>query len=243
MYRWMHSIQPINMFILGTICCRGGSKGVPGKNTKPLNGKPLIAYTVETAKQSHLLNDIIISTDSIEIANTAKQYGANVPFMRPDNLATDTASKWPVFIHALETYEKMNNVVVDYLVDMDVTVPLKTSADIDGAIQLALNDTNVDVVITGYEPERNPYFNMMEITADGYAEIVKKATKPIVRRQDAPIVYSLTPAAYVVKKSALYEFEHWSKAKCKIYPMLRERAVDIDTNIDFKIVEFLMNNK
>ena len=126
---------------------------------------------------------------------------------------------------------------------MDVTVPLKTAADIDGAIQLALNDKNVDVVITGYEPERNPYFNMMEINADGYAEIVKKGVKPIVRRQDAPAVYSLTPAAYVVKKSALYEFEHWSKATCKIYPMPRERAVDIDTDIDFKIVEFLMNNK
>ena len=178
-----------------------------------------------------------------DIANIAKQFGANVPFMRPDNLATDTSSKWPVFIHALETYEKLNNITVDYLVDMDVTVPLKTAADIDGAIQLALNDKNVDVVITGYEPERNPYFNMMEINADGYAEIVKKGVKPIVRRQDAPAVYSLTPAAYVVKKSALYEFEHWSKATCKIYPMPRERAVDIDTDIDFKIVEFLMNNK
>lgn len=231
------------MFILGTICCRGGSKGVPGKNIKPLNGKPLIGYTVETAKASSLLNDVIISTDSIEIAHTAKQYGANVPFMRPDDLATDTASKWPVFIHALETYEKLNNLTVDYLVDMDVTVPLKTAADIDGAIQLALNDRNVDVVITGYEPERNPYFNMMEINAAGYAEIVKKGVKPIVRRQDAPAVYSLTPAAYVVKKSALYEFQHWSKAKCKIYPVPRERAVDIDTDIDFKIVEFLMNNQ
>ncbi len=231
------------MFILGTICCRGGSKGVPGKNIKPLSGKPLIAYTVVTAKQSLLLDDIIISTDDEQIAATSKLYGANVPFMRPANLASDTASKWPVFIHALETYEKMNNVVVDYLVDMDVTVPLKNVADIDGAIKLALSDKNVDVVITGYEPERNPYFNMMEINADGYAEIVKKSNKPIVRRQDAPTVYSLTPAAYVVKKSALYEFEHWSKAKCKIYPMPRERAVDIDTEIDFKIVEFLMNNK
>ncbi len=231
------------MFILGTICCRGGSKGVPGKNIKPLLGKPLIAYTIETAKQSLLLNDTIISTDDEQIAATAKLYGANIPFMRPANLATDTASKWPVFIHAVETYEKLHHVVVDYVVDMDVTVPLKNVADIDGAIQLALNDKNVDVVITGYEPERNPYFNMMEINENGYAEIVKKMDKPIVRRQDAPAVYSLTPAAYVVKKSALYEFEHWSKAKCKIYPIPRERAVDIDTEIDFKIVEFLITKQ
>ncbi len=231
------------MFILGTICCRGGSKGVPGKNIKPLLGKPLIAYTIETAKQSLLLNDTIISTDDEQIAATAKLYGANIPFMRPANLASDTASKWPVFIHAVETYEKLHHIVIDYIVDMDVTVPLKNVADIDGAIQLALNDKNVDVVITGYEPERNPYFNMMEINENGYAEIVKKLDKPIVRRQDAPAVYSLTPAAYVVKKSALYEFEHWSKAKCKIFPIPRERAVDIDTEIDFKIVEFLITKQ
>lgn len=231
------------MFILGTICCRGGSKGVPGKNIKQLNGKPLIAYTIESALQSKCLNDVIISTDDEQIASTAKQFGAKVPFMRPDELATDTASKWPVFIHAVETYEKMFDVTVDYLVDMDVTVPLKTAADIDGAIQTALNDADVDVVITGYEPERNPYFNMMEINKDGYAEIVKIGEKPIVRRQDAPEVYSLTPAAYVVKKSALYNYEHWSKAKCKIYPIPRERAVDIDTEIDFRIVEFLMQPK
>ncbi|MCW3113591.1 MAG: N-acylneuraminate cytidylyltransferase [Segetibacter sp.] len=227
--------------ILATICCRGGSKGVPGKNIRDLKGKPLIAYTIASAKNTSLIDDLIISTDDERIADVAKQYGALVPFMRPADLASDTASKWPVFIHAVETYEQLTGKTVDYLVDLDVTVPLKNAQDINGAIELALNDTSVDVVITGYEPERNPYFNMMEVNKDGYAEIVKKGERPIVRRQDAPQVYSLTPAAYVVKKSALYEFEHWSKAKCKIYPMPRERAVDIDTEIDFRIVEFLMN--
>lgn len=226
--------------ILATICCRGGSKGVPGKNIKLLNGKPLIAYTIDSAKQSKYINELIISTDDQAIADIARSYGANVPFMRPADLASDTASKWPVFIHAVETYEQLTGNTVDYLVDLDVTVPLKTYQDIDGAIQMALQNPETDVVITGYEPERNPYFNMMEIGEDGFASIVKKGTKPIVRRQDAPKVYSLTPAAYVVKKSALYEFEHWSNAKCKIYEMPRERAVDIDTEIDFKIVEFLI---
>ena len=228
--------------ILATICCRGGSKGVPGKNIRPLRGKPLIAYTIASAKASKLIGDLIISTDDAQIAAVAKQFGALVPFMRPADLASDTASKWPVFIHAVETYEKLTGNIVDYLVDLDVTVPLKTPQDIDGAIQLALQNPDTDVVITGYEPERNPYFNMMEIGENGFAEIVKKGPKPIVRRQDAPQVYSLTPAAYVVKKSALYEYEHWSKARCKIHPIPRERAVDIDTEIDFKIVEFLMEN-
>ena len=228
--------------ILATICCRGGSKGVPGKNIKLLKGKPLIAHTIEAAKGSSLIDDLIISTDDEEIAAVAKQYGANVPFMRPNDLATDTASKWPVFIHAVEAYERLTGKTVEYLVDLDVTVPLKTAQDIDGAIRLAMNNTDTDVVITGYEPERNPYFNMMEVKENGFAEIVKMGEKPIVRRQDAPQVYSLTPAAYVVRKSALYEFEHWSKAKCRIHPIPRERAIDIDTDIDFKIVEFLMEN-
>src|SRR5258706_14759961 len=93
------------MFILGTICCRGGSKGIPGKNTRLLNGKPLIAYTIEAAQQSNYLDDLIISTDDNKTAAIAKQYGAKVPFMRPPEIASDTASKQDVFIHALETYE------------------------------------------------------------------------------------------------------------------------------------------
>lgn len=229
--------------ILATICCRGGSKGVPNKNIKLLNGIPLIGYTIIQSQKSELINDLIISTDSQEIAATAKKFGAKVPFLRPDYLATDTASKWPVFIHALEFYEKEHGVAVEYLVDLDVTVPLKEYFDIDAAIRLAKSRPDVDVVITGYEPERNPYFNMMEFTKEGYAEIVKKSDKSIVRRQDAPTVYSLSPAAYVVKKSALYNFEHWSKAKCLISPMPRERAIDIDTEIDFSLVEFILSRK
>jgi len=230
------------MFILGTICCRGGSKGVKGKNIRLLKGKPLIAYTVEAALASNLLNDVIVSTDSDDIAQAARDVGIKTILQRPAELASDTASKWPVFIHAVEEYEKLREQKVDYLVDMDVTVPLKTSADIDGAISVALADAGTGVIITGYEPERNPYFNMMEIGEDGFAHIVKQSAKPIVRRQDAPAVYSLTPAAYVVKKETLYAVEHWSKANCKIYPIPRERAIDIDTEVDFNIVEFLMTH-
>lgn len=231
------------MFILGTICCRSGSKNVPGKNVRELLGKPLIAHTIETALNCELMNDTIISTDDISIANIAKKFGANAPFLRPAELATDTASKWPVIVHAVENYERLTGKKVDYVVDMDVTVPLKTSADIAGAITMAITDSSVDVVITGYSPERNPYFNMMELSSDGYAQLVKMSEKPIVRRQDAPIVYSLTPAAFVIKRSALFGFEHWSRAKCKIYPMPRERSIDIDAEIDFHLVEFLMSQR
>ena len=229
--------------ILATICCRGGSKGVPGKNIKLLDGIPLIVHTILQSQNSILIQDLIISTDDDQIAQIALKAGAKVPFNRPADLASDSSSKWPVFIHALEFYEKEYGVEVDYLVDLDVTVPLKTSLDIDGAIQMALDNPETEVVITGYEPERNPYFNMMEIRPDGLAEIVKKSEKPIVRRQDAPEVYSLTPAAFVIKKSALYNYPHWSKAPCRIYPMPRERAIDIDSTLDFELIEFLMNKK
>jgi len=229
------------MFILGTICCRGGSQGVKEKNTRLLHGKPLLAYTVEAALQCSLLNDVIVSTDSSTIQKAAGEAGIRFFIQRPVALATDSASKWPVFIHALETYEREKKLVVDYIVDMDVTVPLKTTEDISGTIQFALDHPEAEVVITGYEPERNPYFNMMEPDEKGFAHIVKNNGKPIVRRQDAPIVYSLTPATYVIKRQALYDHEHWSRAKCKIYPISRERAVDIDTELDLKLVEFLMN--
>lgn len=228
---------------LATICCRGGSKGVPGKNIKLLNQKPLIAHTIETALKCSFIDDLIVSTDDESIAEIAKQYGAKVPFIRPAELATDTASKWPVFIHALESYEALMKKEVNYLIDLDVTVPLKQPIDIDGAIQMATQDTQCDVVITGYEPERNPYFNMMEIDEHGWATIVKKSAHPIVRRQDAPKVLSLSPAAYVVKKTALYQYSHWSNAKCKIFEIPRERAIDIDTDLDFEWIEFLIKRK
>ncbi|MDX5337608.1 MAG: acylneuraminate cytidylyltransferase family protein [Cyclobacteriaceae bacterium] len=229
--------------ILATICCRGGSKGVPNKNIKLLNGYPLIHHTIKQALASNHIDELIVSTDSEEIAQIARDAGAKVPFLRPADLASDTSSKWPVFVHALEFFEKNEGKEVKYLVDLDVTVPLKTPEDIDGCIQMALAHSEVEVVITGYEPERNPYFNMMEIRPDGLAEIVKKSSKPIVRRQDAPEVYSLSPAAFVIKKSALYHYPHWSAAPCMIYPMPRERAIDIDSELDFELIEFLINRK
>jgi len=231
------------MNILGLICVRGGSKGVRGKNAKSLHGKPLMQYTIDAARQCKLIDDLIISTDSDQLATIAKDLGLEVPFMRPEKLSSDNASKWGVFIHALEEYESITGKKYDVIVDLDVTVPLKTSEDIDGAIQLLLANPACDVVITGYEPERNPYFNMMEETEGGFVSMVKKTKTPIVRRQDAPKVYSLSPAAYVVRRDALYNYEHWSKAKCMIYEIPRGRAIDMDTEFEFQFVEYLLKEK
>ncbi len=188
-----------------------------------------------------MLDDFLVSTDSDKIAGVALELGAKVPFIRPALLATDEASKWPVFLHAVEWYEKEYNKEISYIVDMDATVPLKTAADIDGAIEMALQYPETDVVITGYSPEKNPYFNMMELTKGGYAQIVKRLEDPIVRRQDAPAVFSLSGAAFVVKKSALYNYSHWSQAACRVYEMPRERAWDIDEEIDFDFITMLLS--
>lgn len=230
------------MFILGTICCRAGSKGVPGKNIKPLNGKPLIAYTIEVARQLPILNDLIVSTEDNDIATIAKQYGIEKILHRPASLAADDTSKWHVFRDVVVKYENEFGHCIDYIVDMDVTVPLKNTADISAAIQLALDNENADVVITAYEAERNPYFNMMEIKENGFAGVVKNTAMPVTGRQDAPKVFSLTPAAYVIKRNALFEKEHWSRASCLLSPMPRERAIDMDTLFDFEFIEFILQN-
>lgn len=217
---------------------RGGSKGVKNKNIRPLLGRPLMNYTIDCAKQSELLDDIAISSDSQEILAQGAKQGVQHLFLREEHLATDEASKWDVFKDLVLQYESKTNNTVSFLVDLDVTVPRRLPKHIDGAIAL-MKEQEVEVVITAYEPERNPYFNMMEVTPNG-AQLVKQGSKPIVCRQEAPKVYGLTPAVYVIGRKAIFELDHWSKAKCALYPIPRELAVDIDVELDFKWVEFLM---
>lgn len=231
-----------NEYIVGAICARGGSKGVRRKNLRMLNGKPLIYYTVECARQCHRLDRVVVSTDDEEIAQAARQYGAEVPFMRPAHLAQDDSSKWDVFRHLVETLESLEGRRVDILVDLDTGVPLRQPEDITKCIE-ALIESDADVVVTAYEPERNPYFNMVEVGADGYARISKPLEEPITRRQDAPNVYGLSPAVYALRRDALWKYGHWAHSKMKISLLPRERAVDIDTELDFRFVEFLMANK
>jgi CMP-N,N'-diacetyllegionaminic acid synthase len=228
--------------IAASICVRGGSKGVPGKNKRQLNGRPLIDYTIECAKNTPEIGAILVSTDDDELAALAEARGIPVPFRRPADLASDTASKWPVFIHLLETYEKNSGNRIDILLDLDVTVPLRSPEDITGCLQVLRADPSLDVAITAYDAERNPYFNMVEMSGESRATIVKVPSVPFVRRQDAPRVYSLTPAVFAIRREALYTYSHWSQSRFSIYPMPRDRAVDIDTEIDFKFVEFLMTH-
>ncbi len=228
--------------IVASICARGGSKGVPRKNIKLLNGRPLIAYTIECAQQSRRIDRIVISTDDNEIATIARSLGAEVPFLRPAALAQDTSSKWPVFIHLVEAYEVIIQQKIDVLVDLDIGTPLRSPQDIDNCLA-ALENSDTDIAITAYEPERNPYFNMVEQKGGSHYGVIIPSAKPVVRRQDAPKVYGLSPAAYAMRREALFKYDHWASAPFTIYPIPRERAVDIDSAFDFKLIEFIMQHE
>jgi len=221
---------------------REGSKEVPKKNIRPLLEKPLMVYTFDCAKESNRIDQIAVSSDDQEILDMASKNGVGNIFKRSDSLSSDSASKWDVFKDLVLRFEKKANVTVDYIVDLDVTVPRRKVEHIDSSIDMMMTN-NVDVVITGYKPERNPYFNMMEVDDNNIATLVKKNEKPIVCRQDAPVVYSLTPAVYVIKRDALFNYQHWSEATCMINPIPREFAIDIDTEIDFEFVEYLMRKE
>lgn len=226
--------------IIGAICARGGSKGILRKNIKPLAGKPLIAYTIECAKACPLLDKIIVSTDDLEIAAIAKKYGAEVPFMRPSHLAQDNSAKWAVFQHIVSTFENLTGSSIDILVDLDIAVPLRLPSDITDCLNKLL-EGHAEVVVTAYEAERNPYFNMVELNNHGLAKIVKPLKKPVVCRQEAPLVYSLSPAVYAIYRDTLWKYEHWSEAKLQILVIPRERAIDIDNELDFRMVDCLIN--
>jgi CMP-N,N'-diacetyllegionaminic acid synthase len=223
--------------IIGTICARKGSKGVPNKNMRDMLGWPLIYYTMWCA-QKYPFDDVILSTDDPEI----KRYCAPGLWaqMRPAHLATDEASKWDVFRYIAEQNDLKPD---DILVDLDVGCPLREARDIGACVDKLMVLRTIEVVATAYESERNPYFNMVEDYRPGQFDLVERSIIPTVRRQDAPEVWSLSPAVFAIKVSALEKYEHWSQARMSIVVIPRERGWDIDTPLDWDIVEFLMKGK
>ena len=226
------------MSTIVSICARGGSQGVPGKNIRPLLGKPLIVYTIEQALACPGVDGIYVSTDSPEIAEIARAAGAEVPFLRPAELATSSAPKIPVIQHLVEQIE-LAGVRVQRIVDLDPTSPLRDIADIQAC--LGMLDGETDVVITGYEAEKNPYFNMVEMQPDGTVGLVKQPRQSVVARQQAPKVFAMNASIYVWHRHTL-EKGLW-RGRARLYVMPRERSIDIDSPVDFKLVEILMREK
>ncbi len=222
-----------------TICARGGSVGVPKKNIRVLCGKPLIVHTIEQALAVDGIGGVYVSTDDEAIAIVARGAGATVPFVRPAELATSTAAKMPVIEHMV-TFLEQTGVEVSTIVDLDPTSPLRLVSDITAC--LALLDEHTDVVISGYESDKNPYFNMVEQKGSGYFGRVCLPTSEVVTRQSAPKVFAMNASIYAWHRATLSS-SLWDSHKIKLHVMPRERSIDIDHEIDFELVALLMKKK
>ncbi len=225
--------------VLCTICARGGSKGVKNKNIKLLHAKPLIAYTIEQAKESGLFEHIVISTDSDEIASISQQYGAEVFFKRSAEMASDTAGKLEVIRDAFKRSEVHYGEKYDYLIDLDATAPLRDVEDIIKSFQQFLENDN-DNLITAMPSRRSPYFNLVEVNSNGKVSISKTLDNSIVRRQDAPKSYDMNASIYIWKRDIILNVNSLFLDNTGLYVMPEERSIDIDTEQDYKFVEFLM---
>ncbi|WP_348799451.1 acylneuraminate cytidylyltransferase family protein [Flavobacterium adhaerens] len=226
----------LNKKILYIIPARGGSKGIPNKNIKDLNGKPLISYTIEAALEVSEGKDICVSTDSLEIKQIAENLGIKVPFIRPTEISTDFATTEDVILHTISFY-KDEGIDYDYVALLQPTSPLRKGKHIKEVLQLI--DPNIELIVSVKETDANPYYVLFEEDNDG---ILRKAKDGIyTRRQDCPIVYELNGAIYVIKVNSLLE-KGYQKLNMVKYVMPKENSIDIDDIIDFKIAEILMND-
>jgi CMP-N,N'-diacetyllegionaminic acid synthase len=223
--------------VVCVIPARGGSKGLPGKNIKMFCGKPLIAHTIEQAKQSKYIDRVLVSTEAEEIAKISLEYGAEVPFIRPLDLARDSSSTIDVLLHAINWLENVDRYTFGILLLLHTTTPLRSVEDINETISLMVEE-KADNVFSAAEAHRNPYFNMVEINKRGYAALVKQGN--FTTRQVAPLIYDMNSSIYVWWKELLKEKKKIFLDKTKIYIMPKERSIDIDDNIDFKIAEIMM---
>jgi CMP-N,N'-diacetyllegionaminic acid synthase len=228
--------------ILAVIGARGGSKGVKNKNIRPLLGKPLIAWTIEQANQSMLFDRIVITIDSEEIMKIGADYGAEVFFKRPAELATDTAPKIPAIRHALIETEKRYGKRYEIIVDLDATSPLRTIDDLRNALK-QFEKGDFDAIITAMPARRSPYFNLVEFMTDIYVDLAKKLSYPIARRQDSPKCFDMNASFDIWKRNVLMSSDTLFTNKTGLFIMPEERSIDIDSELDWKIVEMIMNER
>lgn len=220
------------------IFARGGSKGVPRKNVKLLAGKPLIAHAIMCAKACPSLGRVAISTDDPEIAKVAREWGGDVPFMRPGALASDAASEWLAWRHAVEVMEDAGQ-NFDIMVSLPTTSPFRAVADVETCIDTLREHPDFDVVLTVCKARRSPYFNMVRLDADGSAHMVSESDTVVHRRQDVPEVYDITTVAYAVRTDFIRTASGLFDGRVYAVEVPEERSLDIDTTHDFLIAELL----
>lgn len=227
--------------ILAIIPARSGSKGLPGKNIKDLCGKPLIAWTIEQTLGCGIVDKIVVSTDDRKIAEVAKKYGAEVPFIRPTELASDTASTIDVILHTVDWFEKNENYQPTHILLLQPTSPLRTAADIKGAIQ-TLKDKNARAVVSVCETDHHPWWSNTLPENDN----MKDFLRPEIlnkRRQDLPVFYRLNGAIYLADTDYLYKCNGFLGPNTFAYEMPKERSIDIDSALDFKLAALLLEEQ
>lgn len=221
------------------IPARGGSKGIHHKNIRPLAGKPLIVYSIEAARAAGAPDDhILLSTDDEAIARVARENGLPVPFMRPAELATDTAGSREVILHAMDEADRMG-LAYDCVVLLQPTSPLRTADDIKAA--LALYTPQTDMVVSVVPAASNPYYNCFEADPETGYLTISKGDGLYTRRQDAPDVWEYNGAVYVINPESIRKMPLGAFARRVPSPMPRNRSIDLDTMLDWTIAEIVMS--
>jgi len=227
--------------IIGHIGARGGSKGVPGKNFKNLHGKPLIDWSLDQLFASNDVDHVVVSTDDPEMYEHGLKRGGLDIGIRPAHLANDTAGKWDVWQHALEEVEKITG-PADTFIDLDCTSPLRLQEDLDGALALYTSQ-NPDMVMSCCESRKNPYFNILELDDAGSLHVSKPLPGGVLARQQAPKVLDHVGLVYVLNTDYLRRAKSLFEGRVIPYEVPNERGLDVDSPIDWEIIEFLMGRQ
>ena len=226
------------MKILCTICVRAGSEGLKNKNFLKIKNKYLMNYTLDTAIKSKIFFNIAISSDSKKIFKLKNKNKNIILIKRPKELAKNSANKIDTLRHALEYCEKKKNIKYDLVIDLDATSPLRKTIDIKNALEVFIKK-KADNLFSVNLSRRNPYFNMVE-KRNGKIQLVKKLSKNIFRRQDAPVTYDMNASIYIYKRKILFASNYLFRKKTKIYIMDVERSIDIDTKFDLMLIKKLL---
>jgi N-acylneuraminate cytidylyltransferase len=230
---------------VSTVACifaRAGSKGIPNKNIQQFSGKPLISWTIELALNVTQINEVFVSTDSEEIAEIASMAGATIPFIRPSELATDTSPEWHSWQHFIKFLADKDGRLPEVFLSLPATSPLRSTIDIENCFD-EFKKGRADFVVGITPSERNPYFNMVKKGEDNQVNLVIQQVEKYSRRQDTPEIFDLTTVCYVGKPSTILTKNSIFEGKVAGVEIPRERAIDIDTELDFQIAEFLFKSK
>ena len=227
--------------VLGVIPARGGSKSVPHKNLAPLNGKPMMVWTIEAAQNSKMMTHFVVSSEDEKIIQVALQYGAPAPFVRPAEFATDEAPSLPVVQHAVREMEARLNIVFDYVVMLQATSPLRTGADIDAALEKLIR-TGADSVVSVVRIAHHHPYRMRFIENDLLVKLPMGEQKELQRRQDLPPVFIRNGAIFATKREVVMEQNSFLGTVSRPYLMPESRSANVDTKFDFLVVEVMMQH-